>query len=181
MELYLYGGFVENFRETIPQLTKSIQIYEPFTEAWKEVPTTGTPPQGLFEGAATYSDHLLYTYGGTNGQLDSASLNQLDTRSNTWTQLSAQHENGPMRKCGCGIIYYNNSLVICGGFGVPSSELQAGSQLTEHKDGSGWTNEIHMFNISEGNKLSFVCFACIKNMYDITYLYLAATLIQLIR
>ena len=89
-----------------------------------------------------------------------------------------------MRKVGCGIIYYNNSIVICGGYGFSSSELQAGSQFiknTQSKLGRGWTNEIYMFNITEGNKLSFVCFACIKNMYDITYLYLAATLIQLIR
>ena len=167
MELYLYEGRVDNFKETRVQLTKSIQIYEPFTEAWKEVPTTGTPPQRSYNGAATYSDNFLYTYGGTNGHLYSASLNQLDTRSYTWTQLSAQHENGPMSKLRCGIIYYNNSIVICGGYGFPSSELQAGSQFIKNTlstHGRGWTNEIHMFNISEGNKLSFVCFACIKNI-----------------
>ena len=148
--------------ETKTQLTKSIQMYDPFTETWREIPTIGTPPDGRFYGTATYSDHFLYTYGGNNGTSRSCSLNQLDTRSYTWTQLSSQHECGPMRKTGCGIIYYSNSLIICGGYGIPSSELQAGSQFiksTKHKDGRGWTNEIHMFNISEGNKLSLACFS----------------------
>ena len=149
--------------ETKTQLTKSIQMYEPFTEAWREIPTTGTPPQGLYYGAATYSDHFLYTYGGHNGTTSySCSLNQLDTRSYTWTQLSSRHECGPMRKSGCGIIYYNNSLIICGGYGIPSSELQAGSQFiksTKFKDCIGWTNEIQVFNISKGSKLSLACFS----------------------
>ena len=149
--------------ETRAQLTKSIQMYDAFTEAWREITTTGTPPQGLYRGAAIYSDHFLYTYGGHDGTLYSSSLHQLDTRSYTWTQLSSQHEYGPMRKSGYGIIYYNNSLVICGGYGFPSSDIQAGSQFiksTNYEDGRGWTNEIHMFNISEGSKISFPCFAC---------------------
>ena len=147
--------------ETKTQLTKSIQVYAPFTETWREFHTIGTPPEGLRNGTATYFDHFLYTYGGHNGTSYSCSLNQLDTRSYTWTQLSSQHECGPMRKSGCGIIYYNNSLLIYGGYGIPSSELQAGSQFiksTISKDGAGWTNEIHMFNISEGNKLSLAFF-----------------------
>ena len=148
--------------ETKTQLTKSIQMYDPFTETWVEIPTIGTPPEGLYIGTATYFDHFLYTYGCHNGTSYSCSLNQLDTRSYTWTQLSSQHECGPMRKEGCGIIYYNNSLIICGGYGFPSSELQAGSQFikrTKYMDGIGWTNEIHMFNISEGSKLSLACFS----------------------
>ena len=160
--------------ETRAQLTKSIQMYDPFTEAWREIPTIGTPPQGLYDGAATYSDHFLYTYGGYDGTSYSSSLHQLDTRSYTWTQLSSQHEHGPMRMIGCGIIYYNNSLVICGGFGFPSGEIQAGSQFIKHskfKDGIGWTNEIHMFNISEGTKLSYALFPYVKDIHDITYSY----------
>ena len=148
--------------ETKTQLTKSIQMYDPFTETWREIPIIGTPPEGLYDGTATYSDHFLYTYGGHNGTSYSSSLNQLDTRSYTWTQLSSQHECGPMRKTGCGIIYYNNSLIICGGVGNPSSKLQAGSQFiksTKYKDDTGWTNEIHVFNISEGSKLSLACFS----------------------
>ena len=165
----MYGGRVENFMETEAQLTRSIQVYKPFIDAWKEIPTTGTPPQGLYDGAATYSDHFLYTYGGFGGRSLSSSLHQLDTRSYTWTQLSSLHENGPMMKSACDIIYYNNSLLICGGFGIPSNELQSGSKFiksTAFKDGCGWTNEIHIFNISEGNKLSLACFACVKDIHD---------------
>ena len=152
------------------QLTKSIQIYDAFTETWRKITTIGTPPQGLYTSTATYFDHYMYTYGGYNGTSYSSSLYQLDARSYTWTQLSSQHEYGPMRKVQCGIIYYNNSLVICGGYGYPSSEIQAGSQFfenTTYKDGRGWTNEIHMFNISEGTKLSFALFAYVKDIHDI--------------
>ena len=150
--------------ETKTQLTESIQMYEPFTEAWKEIPTTGTPPQGLYFGAATYSDHYLYTYGGYDGTSYGCSINQLDTRSYIWTQLSSQHECGPMKKIGCGIIYYQHSLIVCGGFGIPSSEIQAGSNFIKNtksksKHVIGWTNEIHVFNISEGSKLSLACFS----------------------
>ena len=156
--------------DTRAQLTKTIQIYDAFTETWREITTVDTPPQGLYRGAASYSDHYMYTYGGSNGTSYSSSLYQLDTRSYTWTQLSSQHEYGPMRKVQCGIIYYNNSLVICGGYGYSSSEIQAGSQFiknTQSKHGRGWTNEIHMFNISEGIKLSFALHAYVKDIHDI--------------
>ena len=149
-ELYFYGGFVENFKKLKTQLKNSVQVYNSFIEAWKEIHTTGTPPTGLYNGAASYSEQCLFTYGGTDGTSCSASLHKLDTRSCTWTQLSSQHENGPMSKIGGNMIHYNNSIVISGGYGTPSGELQAGSQFMEDKNGDGCTNEIHMFNISEG-------------------------------
>ena len=92
-------------------------------------------------------------FGGYDGTSYSASLHQLDTRSMTWTQLSPQCDGGPMRKSGCQMIYYNNSLIIIGGYGIPSGELQSGSQFTANKhyqDGRGWTNEIHVYNITQG-------------------------------
>ena len=150
----MYGGHVENFKTIKAQLTKTIQVYDSFIEAWREIPTTGAPPAGLLDDAASYSDHSLYIYGGSDRKSYHASLHQLDTRSYTWTQLSSQHQNGPMRKHGCNMIHHGNSLLIVGGYGFPSGELQAGSQFikrTKHKDGRGMTNEIHMFNISEGN------------------------------
>ncbi len=70
----------------------------------------------------------------------------------TWSQLSPQHDTGPLRKTWCQMIKYSNTLIIIGGFGIQSGEVQSGSQFTERtikQDGLGWTNEIHMYNISQ--------------------------------
>ncbi len=133
-------------------MKKVVQIYECSTESWKELATTGTPPPGIYACATAYSDHILYLFGGRDGTSFYASLHQLDTRSMTWSQLSPQHDSGPMRKFSCQIIHHNNTLIVIGGYGIPSGELQSGSQFTENKlyqDGRGWANEIHMYNISQ--------------------------------
>ncbi len=68
-------------------------------------------------------------------------------------QLSLQHDSGPMRKSECQMIYYNGLLIVIGGYGIKSGELQSGSQFTEnkdHQDGRGYTNEIHKYHISQG-------------------------------
>ena len=88
-------------------------------------------------------------FGGHDGNSVHASLHQLDIRSMTWSQLSPQHDSGPMRKSFCLMIHYNNTLIIIGGLGIPSGELQSGSQFIENQDGFGVTNEIHMYNISQ--------------------------------
>ena len=97
-------------------------------------------------------------FGGRDGTSFYASLHQLDTRSMTWMQLSLPHDSGPMRKSDCQMIYYNDSLIVIGGYGIPSGELQSGSQFTENKHlqgGHGYTNEIHKYHISQG-KLQIV-------------------------
>ncbi len=134
-------------------MKKVVHIYECSTESWKELATTGTPPPGIYGCATAYSDHILYLFGGTDGTSSfHASLHQLDTRSMTWTQISPRHDSGPMRKPWCQMIHHNNTLIVIGGYGIPSGELQSGSQFTKDKqyqDGCGWTNEIHMYNISQ--------------------------------
>ncbi len=152
-QLYVYGGHVDNFDGNKRQLRTVIQIHECTTESWKELPTSGTPPPGIFGCATSYSGHVLYVFGGYDGTSFHASLHQLDTRSMTWKQLSPQHDSGPMRKYECQMIHYNDSLIVIGGLGIPSGELQSGSQFTEnkhHQDGRGVTNEIHKYHISQG-------------------------------
>ncbi len=143
---------MDNFNNNRIQLKKVVQIYECSTESWKELATTGTPPPGIYGCATAYSDHILYLFGGYDGTSFHASLHQLDTRSMTWKQLSPQHDSGPMRKSECQMIHYNNTLIVIGGYGIPSGELQSGSQFTgskKYQHGHGRTNEIHMYNISQ--------------------------------
>ncbi len=158
-QLYVYGGYVDNLVENISQLRTVIQIYECSTESWKELPTSDTPPPGIYGCATSYSGHILYFFGGRDGTPFHASLHQLDTRSMTWKQLSPEHDSGPMRKYECQMIYYKYSLIVIGGYGIPSGVLQSGSQFTKNKhyqDGRGYTNEIHKYNISQGKYLQIV-------------------------
>ncbi len=135
-QLFMYGGCVLNFNENKRQLRNEVHIYECSTESWKALPTTGTPPPGVYNCATAYSDHILYLFGGQDDTSLYASLHQLDTRSMTWTQLSPQHYRGPSRKCGCQMIYYNDSLIVIGGYAI--------------QDSRGWTNEIHKYDIFLG-------------------------------
>ncbi len=173
-QLYIYGGLVDNFDENKRQLSTVIQIYECTTESWKELPTSGTPPPGIIGCATSYSGHVLYLYGGLDGTSYHASLHQLDTTSMTWKQLSSQHDSGPMRKTECQMIYYNDSIIAIGGYGLPSGELQSGSQFTKnkhHQDGRGWTNEIHEYHISQGKLQIVFYFICHNLIYTLLLKY----------
>ena len=57
-----------------------------------------------------------------------------------------------MPKIGCGMIAFRNSLVVFGGIGVPQgpTEPQSFIKVTGTTDGRGWTNEFHIYNLSEG-------------------------------
>lgn len=152
--MYLYGGVTKKFATSkYVQQEGDIQGYNSYSEKWRWIPTRGTPPSGLFRHAAACFDNIMYTYGGHRKRSYSASLHQLDTRSYMWTELSSQHENGPMMKSGCGMIYYDKSLLICGGIGIPFSSLQKEARFLcdgDYGKGVGFTNEIHMFHIVKG-------------------------------
>ena len=78
------------------------------------------------------------------------SLHCLDTRTLMWRKLASA---GPMKKRQSGMITYGNQLLLFGGYGVPSGPIQPGSQLvldSRCTDGSGWTNELHMFDLGRG-------------------------------
>ena len=58
-----------------------------------------------------------------------------------------------MPKTGCGMIAFRNSLVVFGGYGVPQAPTEPQSFIkdTRYTDGSGWTNEFHIYNFLEGS------------------------------
>ena len=58
-----------------------------------------------------------------------------------------------MPKAGYGMIAFGNGLGVFGGYGVPRepTEPQSFIKDTRSTDGSGWTNEFHIYNLSEGN------------------------------
>ena len=89
-------------------------------------------------------------YGGNDGLDYQGCLYQLDIKSRKWQQLSS---GGPMKKYGCRMIAYGKTLVVFGGYGIPSGPVQPGAQFiknNEYTDGQGWTNELHIFDLEEG-------------------------------
>ena len=92
----------------------------------------------------------MYLYGGRDGSRYESSLHQLDTRSWTWKQLSSA---GPMRKVMCGIVACDSEFVLFGGYGFPSGPTQPGAEFIKDSritGGRGWTNEVHTFDLKEG-------------------------------
>ena len=63
--------------------------------------------------------------------------------------------DGPMRKAGCGMVtFFQDQLAMFGGYGIPTGPTQPGAMFTESTtlftNGRGWSNELHVFNITEG-------------------------------
>ena len=58
-----------------------------------------------------------------------------------------------MPKAGCGMIAFANGLGVFGGYGVPRGPTEPRSFIknTRLTVGSGWTNEFHIYNLSQGN------------------------------
>ena len=58
-----------------------------------------------------------------------------------------------MRKSNCGMVFFNkNNLAVIGGHGLPHGPPQPGASFVKDKiyaNGSGWTNEIQVFDTLE--------------------------------
>ena len=142
-EFYVWGGRTEDFsKEKVS--ASSVYRFDPLLESWSE---NKPPPPGLFAGSCTSTSDHLYLYGGQDESHYQGSLHQLDTKSWSWKQLSSA---GPMRKSECGMVTYGNMLILFGGYGVPSGPTQPGAQFLEDIDGWGCTNELHTFDLKEG-------------------------------
>ena len=153
--IYVGFGFTEDFSATAKsELSRQLEVYDCYSKTWVQRKTIGTPPPGLVYGVCTSINNKLYTYGGHDGS-DSpftGTLSQLDTSTMEWKLLTS--DIGPMKKRGTGMIALNDEqLAVLGGYGTPTSPTQPGSSFVRNSyssNGSGWTNEFHIFNISNG-------------------------------
>ena len=134
-------------------MSSTVEVFDQYIEEWKALKTTGSPPQGLSIGGCCVSPSGdLYTYGGHDGFDVRGGLYKLSSLK--WNQLSAESDpNGPMRKAECGIASFNKSkLAVIGGYGLPHGPPQPGASFVKDKRftyGTGWTNEIQVFNTIE--------------------------------
>ena len=168
--IYVCFGFTgDSSTAAMRELSRQVEVYDCYSKTWIQRKTTGTPPPGLVFGACTSINNKLYSYGGYVGgdSRYTGTLSQLDTSTMEWKLLTS--DIGPMKKRGAGMIALNGEqLAVLGGYGIPTSPIQPGSSFVKNSnrsDGSGCTNEFHIFNISNG-MLLLVIARCI---IDINY------------
>lgn len=156
-KVLLWGGLSKDFvkMKERAKLASVMEIFDPNLRKWEQKPVTGALPPGLYAGASSSMMDTAYAFGGTDGINRHNSLHQLKASSMEWSELKVCNpQDGPMKKSGCVMVSYNDdTIVLFGGFGIPSSAIQSGSSFikdTRSSDGRGWTNELHLFNIKEG-------------------------------
>ena len=155
-KVVVQGGRTNYFYEKSRQhLSSVVEIFDLYSESWEQRPVTGDVPSPGTYGSASASLHDdLFSFGGYDGSRSFNTLRRLDTEKLCWSEVSPQNAEGaPMPKWGCGMIAFGSGLGVFGGIGVPRgpTEPQSFINLTASTDGSGWTNEFHIYNLSEGN------------------------------
>ena len=154
-KIVVQGGRTEDFSEKSKQhLSSVVEIFDPYSESWEQRQVEGNAPSpGTYAAASASLHDDLFSFGGKdeNGRDYFNTVHRLDTKTWYWSQVSPQNADGaPMPKTGCGMIAFRNSLVVFGGYGRPQGRTEPQSFI-KHYGGSGWTNEFHIYNLSEGN------------------------------
>ena len=150
---YLWGGFLQDSSESgRRKLASTIEIFDPYLETWEEHYTTGVPPPGLCDGACTSLLDSLYWFGGQFGRCYYNSIHKLDPTTLEWRELQPLNQaEGPMRKIWCGMVSFQDQLATFGGYGIPSGPIQPGATFIQDPllmSEIGWSNELHMFDIT---------------------------------
>lgn len=143
-KIWLWGQLQARGEESFEP---SIHFFHPLLESWSVTGSSGLHPPGVKQSACTSAGHYMYTLGGSDnaGTKKYGSLHQLDTKTLTWSLLSS---TGPT-KHGCGMVAYSDKLILFGGYGDIPSHPGA-----EFNSGSGWSNELNMFDLKKGERMS---------------------------
>ena len=147
-QLYIWGGRTKDFKKG--EVTSTVHQFNQKSETWTINSCNGPSPPCSYTGASASAGHHIYMYGGSDGSRVLNSLHQLDTQSWTWSELT---KSGPMSKTSCGMIAFDKKLLVFGGYGIPSAPTQPGAKFIKNSnssDGRGWTNELHLFDLKEG-------------------------------
>ena len=150
----MWGGVTQDFHHGGQDKLKStVNVFDPYLETWQGQCTTGVPPRGLYGGAAVAHSTSLYSFAGSDSTSWQNSLHVLDTDMLVWKEISMT-TTSPMPKTGCGMVFFStHHLATIGGYGRPTQPIHTGSSLykdTDFTDGSGWTDEFHVFDVTDG-------------------------------
>ena len=156
-EFIAYGGRLRSHRglRQRPPL-HHVEVFNCNLSQWTQRRTTGTLPPPLNGSACVCIGRLVYMFGGWTGHSFTNSLFVFRVATAHWRELlPVNPKEGPMPKVNCGIINTNDTTIcMIGGKGIPTGSLQPGSKFVQDKrfkDGQGWSNEIHCFDIPSGN------------------------------
>ena len=159
-KVYLWAGQTQDgSKDDGIKLANCIEQFDPYLEVWSQLNTAGTLDPGLGGAACASSGEHVYMYGGLKGRYKGV-LSCLNVKSLTWSQLSPAGgtAGGPMRKAYCGMVHFHHDkLAVIGGYGFPTGPTQLGSSLirnTSVTSGSGQTNEVHVFDLSQGSHMN---------------------------
>ena len=159
---YLWGGRTQDFHHGgKDKLRSTVNVFDPYLETWQEQRTTGVPPRGLVDGASGAHSTSLFSFAGVDGKSwQNSQIYVLDTDMLVWKETTTT-TNSPMPKCACGMVFFGtHHLATIGGYGRPTQPIQTGSSFFKNPnrtDGSGWTNEFQVFDVTEGEQISPKC------------------------
>ena len=157
-KLVVQGGRTKDFSvKSKQQLSSVVEIFDPYSELWEQRKVQGVAPSpGTYLAASASLNDDLFSFGGWDGSQFFNTLHRLDSKTWRWSQVSPQNADGapmPIYKYGCEMIAFRNSLVVFGGHGVPQGPTEPGSFIKNisFTNGRGWTNEFHIYNLSNGS------------------------------
>ena len=96
----------------------SADSYDNLTELWSPLTTTGSHPPKLSGGSGVSHEESFFMFRGMVGMVGSSlhnSLYQLDLKNMIFSQVTSNEVDSTMKKSGCGIITYDQSMIIYGG------------------------------------------------------------------
>lgn len=140
------------------ELSTTVEVLDHYQEQWRKLTATGDLPKGLYAGGCCASpDGDLYIYGGHDRMSRRGALHKLTPGSMVWARLSEEGvsgSNSPSHKTGCQMICFGkDNLALVGGYGLPLNPTQPGGTTfvkdSKRTDGSGCSNEIHVFNLNQ--------------------------------
>ena len=158
--VYVGGGNIPSYKSKRGRahLARTIEQFNVEERTWRQLETTGDHHPGLTGVTCASFGKYLFAYGGNNSERLNGVLSQLDLETLTWSQLSPETVDGPMRKDASGMVHFGeDSLAVVCGYAesrdptkYDGGSSDRGSRFIERTgssaDGGGWTNEMHIFN-----------------------------------
>ena len=149
-KIFMYGGLI-----TGPWLTQPptvVDVFDPATEKWDQITTTGPPPPGFIYASCAVIGLYLYAFAGGDGSSYFNNMQELNTTNLKWNQLNdANQGEAPMAKAGAAMVSYNQRILITvGGYGILPYHHRSGTKYIPDPNFpvQGWTNELLYFDVN---------------------------------